>query len=48
MTLGEFRKYTESLPDEIEIKICECPAEYSFDKDDLFYHSSADLLIIDI
>lgn len=48
MTFGEFKKLTESLPDDTEIKVLDYPAEYSLDKDDLYYHSSGDLLLIEI
>lgn len=48
MTLGEFKKLVETLPDETEIVLRNCPVEYSLKEKDIMYHASGDILIIDI
>lgn len=48
MTIGEFKKLVETLPDETEIILRNCPVEYSLKEEDIQYHASGDVLIIDI
>lgn len=48
MTIGKFKKLVETLPDKTQIIIRDCPVEYSLKEEDIQYHASGDVLIIDI
>ena len=48
MTLGEFRKLTEDVPDETSIVIRDCPTEFSLEEKDISYHIIGDVLVINI
>lgn len=47
ITLEEFRKLTEDVPDETSIVIRDCPTEFSLEEKDISYHAVGDILIID-
>lgn len=48
MTLGEFRKLTEAIPDEIPIIIRDCLTEFSLEEKDLSYNILKDILVINV
>lgn len=48
MTLGEFRKLTEDVPDETSIIIRACPAEFSLEEKDISYNILRDILVINV